>query len=675
MHHVRSPLRIAFPMALCALVPLCAPGELQLPSVFGDHMVLQRGRPVPIWGKTDPGASVTVAFNQQTRTTIADTTGSWTLRLDPLEAGGPYVFRVSDGKENLEFRDVLVGEVWLCSGQSNMEWPVEWSQDAETEIGNAKYPLIHLFKVGKQVSPQPKWDVEGTWKVCDPQTVPQFSAVGYFFSRDLHKDLDVPVGMIESAWGGTPAEAWTSREVLLSNPVLAPIVERFDAAQPTYERDLERYKKALAEVESLPRPQDIGTSPAALAWAKPDTDDRAWKTIVLPGLWSQRELPIDGAVWFRKRVKIPSGWVGKNLQLSLGAIDDYDITYVNGTEVGHTGKENELSWISPRVYPIPADLVTNDRLVIAVRVFDAGGEGGFSSRPDLLFIQRIGETAGGTVSIAGSWKCQIERQVQDKRAELAAAMPAKPIGPGDMDSPAGLYHAMILPLVPYAIRGVLWYQGESNANRARQYRVLFPALIRNWRHTWCQGDFPFLYVQLANFLARSPRPTDHEWAELREAQAMALSLPSTAMAVAIDIGDPQNIHPQNKQEVGRRLERAALALAYSRGMTYSGPLYRSMTIEGSSIRLHFDHVDGGLVLRGDNDPKGFAIAGKNRKFVWADVQVEGDTVVVTSPEIAKPVAVRYGWDGDPVISLFNEAGFPASPFRTDDWPGVTDEAR
>ncbi len=486
--------------------------EVRLPAIFGDNMVLQAGARLPVWGWADAGEEVHVLIGEQLRRTRADANGRWRVEFEPLAPGGPVKF-VVEGKNRIELRNVLVGEVWLCSGQSNMEWPVSRAANPEQEIASANYPQIRLFKVAKIVAAKPLEDTDGQWQVCSPQTVAGFSAVGYFFGRELHKRLGVPVGLIQSAWGGTPAEAWTSLEALNAHPELKPIVERWDEILENYPKALERYRKRMA----------------------------AWQ---------------------------------QNAKAARAA-----------------GKR------PPR-------------------------------------------------------------------------RPRPPRGPNHPHRPAGLYNGMIKPIVPFAIRGVIWYQGESNAARAYQYRTLFRTMIRDWRRTWRQGNFPFLFVQLANFRQRQAEPGESDWAELREAQTMALAEPNTGMAVTIDIGEANDIHPKNKQDVGRRLALAALAIAYGKDIVYSGPLYDSHKIEGNKVRIFFTHVDGGLVARG-GELKGFAIAGPDRKFVWAKAAIDGDTVVVWSDQVPNPVAVRYGWADNPECTLYNKAGLPASPFRTDDWPGIT----
>lgn len=481
--------------------------------LFGDGMVLQRDARLPVWGTAAPGEKVVVQLSEQVKTTTADPRGRWRVDLDPLPAGGPFELTVND----VTFRDVLVGEVWVCSGQSNMDWPVSRANDADREIAAADFPRIRLAVVKKRVAASPDDDCEVSWQTCSPRSIPGFSAVGYFFGRHLHRELDVPIGLIQSSWGGTPAEAWTSREALRSEPILKPIVERSDRYPEEFPSRLERWER-------------------------------------------------DHATW----------------------------------------------------------------------------------------------------------------QATTRASTQPATMPAEPRRPADPSNNPSmasvLHNAMIHPLAPYAIRGAIWYQGESNAGRAFQYRTLLPTMIRDWRSLWKQGDFPFLVVQLANFGRNDPEPGKSAWAELREAQELAAkNVPNVGYVVTIDIGDPKDIHPRNKQEVGRRLGLLAERMVYGRDVVASGPTYKSMQVADGKVRVAFDFAEG-LMARGEK-PTGFVVAGADRVFKPADARIEGNGVVVWSDEVAAPVAVRYGWANSPDVNLFNAAGLPMAPFRTDDWPGVTDEAR
>ncbi len=643
-------------------------------ALFCDHMVLQRGIEIPVWGRAQPGGVVQVELNEKTAHAFAGADGIWMARLPEMTAGGPYELMIR-GQGSLTYTNVMVGDVWICSGQSNMKWPVKNCNHADEEIAAADHPGIRLFAVPCVTSEQPEYDVDGTWQVCSPETVPDFSAVAYFFGRELHRELDVPQGLIQTAWSGSPAEAWTTLETLQANPECAPILERYAAALKDYPRAFEKYKiqlanwkKADSDKVDRSRQKDSGNKGFGLGYAAPGFDDSAWQTMTLPMMW-EPVMDIDGAVWFRRTVDAPADWAGQDLTLSLGIVDDFDVTYFNGVQVGATGQETPNFWESHREYAVPGSLVNPGRNVIAVRVFDHYSNGGFNSPAGQM---TLAPTSGGqAVSLAGDWRFQVSIEL-DPDALVPAQRPKAPLGPTHSHSPARLYNAMIHPLAPYGIKGAIWYQGETNVGRACQYRKLLASMITDWRRVWGQGDFPFFTVQLANYLAAKKQPVPSAWAELREAQAMTLdTLPNTGLAVTIDIGEAQDIHPRNKQDVGRRLSLAAQALAFGGDVTGSGPRFKSMKIEGAWIRLYFDHIGGGLTAKG-GPLKQFAIAGEDQKFVWADAVIEGDTIVVASDVVARPVAVRYAWADNPAgCNLCNAEGLPAIPFRTDDWKSIT----
>jgi sialate O-acetylesterase len=586
-----------------------------------------------------------------------------------LSAGGPLELTVK-GNNLLTIRNVLVGEVWLCSGQSNMEWPLINTVGGAETVAEAKYPEIRLFQVEHHTSASPLTDVEGHWVVTTPDDAAHFSAVGYFFGRELYQQLKVPVGLIHSSWGGTPAEAWTSHEAMLSSPELKPILDRYESSLNALPQAKEAYARALAEWEEKNLYIDAGNKGEALGYADPATATADWSRMDLPKQFETAGLLIDGAVWFRKVLELPESWAGKELALNLPPIDDYDVTYFNGTKVGSIGRETPNSYGVPRKYVVPGSLVRAGRNVIAVRVFDSAGEGGFS-RGGAMSIGPAGGAESDAMSLRGVWDYKVELALEPKHPDWGTRPEA--VGVSNQNNPSVLYNAMIAPLVPFAIRGVIWYQGESNAGRAYQYRTLFPIMIRDWRKAW-GSELPFYFVQLANWHANRAEPDESDWAELREAQMLTLREPHTGMAVTIDIGDENELHPRNKLDVGRRLAAWALAGTYGRKVVPSGPLFDRYTIEGDKVLIHFKYgaglktIDGGPV-------KGFALAGADRKFVWADARIEGDTVVVSSPKILKPVAVRYGWADNPIANLYNYAGLPTSPFRTDDWPGVTTARR
>lgn len=645
-----------------------------LPSIFSDNMVLQRDKPVRIFGFAAPGEVVDVTIGTEKVTVVTASDGNFTAVLKPRKAGGPFTVTIK-GANTITLTNVLFGEVWIGSGQSNMEWPVIRTIDFSNEISNANFPMLRLFTVKKKVlmSPTNNADVL-SWSPCTPSNVPGFSATLYYFGRELHTRLNVPVGLIHTSWGGTPAESWTSMEGFDDDPELGIFKDRFvqmtnALTKKDNKRELIAYQKKLAAWEDSLRIKDTGNKGFSKGYARVDHDDSSWQTMMLPIAWESAGLAIDGAVWFRKTVDIPASWNNKDLVLAVGAADDFDVTYFNNFEVGATGTNVTNWWAYPRYYSVPATQVKQGRAVIAVRVFDNYGGGGLiGPAQDMKIYPK--DAPKDAVMLAGAWKYFIEMQAQP----LTARSP-RPVGPADasrpQNIPTALYNAMIAPLTNFVIRGAVWYQGESNAGRAYQYRKLFAAMIKDWRKRWGIGDFPFYFVQLANYMAKTPAPAECAWAELREAQTMTLSLPNTAMAVIIESGEATNIHPWNKQAVGKRLAYPALKNIYGQRVTSSGPLYRSMAVEGSAIRVSFDYVAGGLAVYGTNDLYGFSIAGEDKKFYWAKAVIESNTVVVSSSKVPNPVAVRYGWANNPDVSLYNKALLPASPFRTDTWPGIT----
>lgn len=629
--------------------------EIRPSLLVSDNMVLQRNAPLPIWGWADKGEKVTVSFNGQTLSAKPDKNGKWVVTFEAMPAGGPYEIVLSSKKSKLIIKNVMVGEVWICSGQSNMEWVLSNTENAEEEITKANYPTIRHFKVPRRVSPLPKDTLEkGKWQLSSPETAANFTAVGYYFAKELQEKLGVTVGLINTTWGGTVVETWMSAGAAKKVPEFQEQVEElenFDIA--TYEQ---KQKEKLMKVLGGPIPTtDEGMVNGKAVWASSELDEKGWKAMELPALWESKGLTnLDGIVWFRKTINLPNSFGGKEAMLHLSKIDDSDITWVNGVKVG----EMTNSYNKDRVYPIPFDLLKTGKITITVRVDDTGGGGGIYGGGDNL---KIVSSSGEEISLVGNWKYKVAK----------ANMNFAVLAPNS--NPTLLFNGMVKALIPYAMKGTIWYQGESNADRAYQYRRIFPGMIQDWRNLWKQGDFPFLFVQLANFLEANPTPSESNWAELREAQSMTLSLPNTGQAVIIDIGEADDIHPRNKEDVGKRLALNARNIAYGEDLVYSGPVYESMSVEGNKIRLKFKHVGGGLLAKDKYGYlKSFAIAGDDKKFVWAKAEIVGDEVIVYSESVNKPVAVRYAWANNPDdANLYNAEGLPASPFRTDDWDGVT----
>jgi sialate O-acetylesterase len=638
--------------------------NIQLASIFSDNMVLQQKKNCPVWGTADPEGKVTVQFNNQKKETIVGVNGDWKVEFSPIKAGGPFELTIF-GKDSTMFKNVMVGEVWICSGQSNMQWTVSNSANAEEEIKNAQYPNIRLFTVQRNVSPKPISELtsEG-WQDCTPKTIPEFSAVGYFFGKHLHEKLNVPIGLINTSWGGTPVESWTSQKTLKMLPDFLKTIEEIEALADSlsdvhqdYKEKNEIFQKELNEWKENFVKLDKGLAPGVTQWHDAGLELDNWQQMELPEVWEKAGLAgFDGVVWFRKEVEIPISWKGQSLKLNLGPINDEDITWFNGVQVGSTKGHTKL-----RHYEIPEFIFRVGKNVLAVRVFDYGNNGGLWGE-NLQY--HLDNENGESIQLSGEWIYQTSVNMSDVPKPMAP-----PVSPSH--TPSFLYNAMIYPLIPYSIQGAIWYQGESNAGRAYQYRSLFSSMITDWRESWNQGEFPFLFVQLANFMQVKPEPVDDNWAELREAQTMALSLPNTGMAVTIDIGEADDIHPKNKQDVGKRLALNARKIVYGEKVPHSGPIYKSMKIKNDKIILDFDFVYRGLKTKGDEKLNGFAIAGADGKFYWADAEIQGDQVVVSSPKVANPIAVRYAWSSNPVCNLYNSAGLPASPFRTDDWQGIT----
>jgi len=622
--------------------------ELLVDLPVADGAVLQRGVEVPIQGSAEPGAEVEVTCNGRAHSTRADDSGRWQVKLPPMLAGGPFELTVAAAGEQLRVSDLLVGDVWLCSGQSNMEWVVADSLHAEDEIAAASDPMIRHFKVPRSWAARPEsFLAGGSWEPADPEHVGSFTAVGTFFARALREHVKIPIGLIHSSWGGSRIEPWMSAGAI-----------GLDAADVGKILDDEKVFEAevlaaiRARVGELPD-HDHGLVDGRALWAAPDLDDSKWDQVPVPSAWEEAGYQdMDGIAWYRTSFELSAKEAASRVQLGLAFIDDSDHQcWVNGHEVGRT----ELAWNRLRVYQLAPAVLKPGRNTVAVRVEDTGGGGGIWGDPQLLCV----DTGSRRVPLAGTWRFRVgvaTVNLDFHKNQL----------------PTMLFNKMIYPLYAYPIAGVLWYQGESNADGAdaSAYRTLFPAMISDWRRGWQREDLPFLFVQLANYLPEGQEPAVSSWAVLRESQATALSLANTAQVVAIDIGEPHDVHPGDKQEVGRRLSLAARKLLYGEDLVYSGPVYRSHEIEDGRITVRFDHTGSGLVLRGDTESGAscFAVAGSDRRFLPTQVRVEEDQVVVWNDEISEPVALRYAWADNPLgVQLYNHEGLPASPFRTDTW--------
>jgi sialate O-acetylesterase len=626
-----------------------ANANVRLPKLFGDNMVLQRGKNITVWGWANPGEKITVRFAGQVQQTKAAADSSWAINFKPVEAGGPYTL-IAQAKNIITINNILVGELWISSGQSNMDWPVRMVTNAQEEISKSDFPMIRHFKTPSTVSGEPQKDLpSGEWQIAGPKTTGDFSAVSYFFARKLYQQLHVPIGIINSSWGGTIAETWISKVALENNPVFTSIFKNASFAEIEAKNE-KQYQDIIKELEST---QGATNGSANIfQWKDPAFSDNDWKTLAVPVNFDQSGLAkFDGQIWFRKTVKLTKEDAQAEGLLRLGTIDDADITYVNGQEVGKTEGYNLL-----REYIIPKGILREGDNVIAVRVHDILGNGGFFSQPSVLQL-----VSGATITpLAGDWKYRIESVSKS--------------GVNPNSYPSLLFNSMISPLLPMSIRGVIWYQGESNADHAFQYRTTFPLLINDWRKHFNQGEFPFYYVQLAGYnAANGNSEKGSQWAELREAQTMTLSLPNTGMAVAFDIGESGDIHPRNKQEVSRRLAVIALHNVYKQNIAYAGPQFKSMKMDNNRAIIEFNYADSGMLGKDKwGYIRGFEMAGSDKKFYYAQAKAEGNKIIVISDLIKQPVAVRYAWADDmPEANLYNKEGFPAVPFRTDDWNTIT----
>lgn len=648
--------RIAL-VLLAGMLPFSNFAEVKLPALFTDNMVLQQQRDVKIWGKAEPGRTVTVStsWNGKTYETTAGADGDWMTEVATPAAGGPYSVTISDGKP-VVLRNVLIGEVWLCSGQSNMEMRVgDKVLGYEQEMQQADaYRNIRLLHVENTTSPVPLADAAvryGGWQVCSGANIFDFSAAGYFFGKNLYLSLGVPIGLIESCWGGTLAESWTSGGALGEIPDFRSKIEKVktlpasaEARNKLFDADVDEWRGQMAAAEKA-------FEDGKPVWGETAFDDASWKEIIAPGFIQDQGLDgFSGFLWMRRTIDIPARWAGRELTLDLGMIDDNDFTYFNGVELGHT----EGCWAN-RSYTVPAGLVKAGKATVAVRVMDTGGKGGIWGDPNSLALRKSKKES---IPLAGAWKYKVSLSLSE-----APEMPVNTAT--EPNYPTFLYNAMINPLVDYAIGGAIWYQGEANVARADRYRDLLPLMIRDWRQQWGYA-FPFYIVQLPNYMKRQQGPEESEWAELRDAQRHTLHLENTGLAVTIDVGEAENLHPLDKPEVGRRLSLLARAKTYGEAVACSGPVYESYRMEGDGIRIRFAYTGKELRTTDGGAVSGFYIAGADRRFHAAEARIEGGEVVVRSAEVRFPVAVRYAWANNPVCNLTDDSRLPAGPFRTDD---------
>ncbi|MEM6378637.1 MAG: sialate O-acetylesterase [Bacteroidota bacterium] len=662
-------MKLNLSLILCLLTAFLLKAEVQLPQVFGDNMVLQRDRKVKVWGWADKGEKITISFNGQTLRTKADKVGSWQVEFEAMKASFQPLKMTIKAKNEIVLSNILIGDVWLCGGQSNMEWPISSSNDYEKEVTNAKYPNIRLLDVPHQIEFKPTADIPSTkWKTAEEDNISSFSAVGYFFGRHLHKNHNVPIGLISSNWGGTRAEPWTSAERLTPFEYTAPRLAEMQTEKLTVLEKQQQEEAAVAQwMEDYYPKNDLGIQEK---WYANDYDFSDWKELMVPSaLEDQPGLEdFDGVVWFKKEFGLSGTLNDKSLFLRLGMINQLESIYINGTKV--IENTNSTLW---RSYPISKDVFVPDgKNIITIKLLNTSGKGGLVEiAKDRLAISpaRWSDTPHD-IPLAGLWKYKVSKKLN---APIATEIPTvSRIQPNRY--PSSLYNGMIHPLTSFAIKGAIWYQGESNAGNFEEsirYEAVFKNMIENWREKWGY-DFPFYFVQLANFSRNQPNcedPCEQSWAYVRESQTKTLDLPNTGMATIIDVGNPTDIHPRDKQTVGKRLGLIADAQAYGKSVVFSGPMYQSFQVKKGEIWLDFQHTGSGLSAQGKYGYLyGFQIAGTDKVFHWAQARIEGNQVVVFSDKVKQPVAVRYGWENNPEdANLYNKEGLPANPFRTDDW--------
>ncbi|UCG85436.1 MAG: beta galactosidase jelly roll domain-containing protein [Gemmatimonadota bacterium] len=622
-------------------LPLQSHAQVRLSRLFADGLVLQRDAQVPVWGWAHPGDRVVVTVDGVEYSALADSSGAWMVRLAPMTAGGPHGIAVRSGDVELHVRDVMVGDVWLASGQSNMEWAV---RDAD---GNpTPDSAIRHFKVPRSWSYQEEDSLAGgTWEPADAEHVGTFTAVGYYFARELREHVGVPVGIINSTWGGSRIEPWMSLDALGMDQA------DFDQIRTDEQVHQEAIRERVrARIGTVPD-SDAGLIGGVAHWAAPGLDDSGWFPVPVPSNWEAAGFDgMDGVAWYRTRFELTKDELERDVKLGLGMIDDSDITWVNGVEVGSM----DNAWNQVRLYDVPSRVLRVGDNVISVRVEDFQGGGGIAGPRESVFV----DVGGDRRRLPDEWRFMVGR------VSLNSAGNKNQV-------PTLLWNQMIHPLLPFPIRGFIWYQGESNAGGmadALAYAELFAGMVRSWREEWQHGDLPFFWAQLASFMAVEDDPSaESNWAVLREAQSAALALPNTGQAILIDIGEADDIHPRNKQDVGRRLALAARKVAYGEDVVHSGPTFRECEFHDGRATISFDHVGSGLVARG-GALRGFAVAGPDGRFVWANARIDGERVVVWSDSVSDPAAVRYAWADNPAAAnLYNAEGLPAGPFRTDRW--------
>lgn len=651
-----------------AVLSVMAKDNIKLPYFFSNDMVLQRQKPIKLWGTPTAETAFDIEFAGKKEKVKTSKDGKWEVVFPAMEVGGPYGLKVISDS-SFTINNILIGDVWVCSGQSNMELTLKRTINAPYELSKANYDGIRFFTVPKNASSFPVDTIKAAkWKICNSNDAWAFSAVAYFFARELYKTYKIPIGIIHTSWGGTPAESWTSPEALATYPDFAKKIDSltkvFQAGNTTDVLQKEAYNNTVPYQKKI-RETDKGYIEK---WYRPDYNASSWRTFVVPGTLEQQDLQeYKGSIWLRKEMVIPSSMKLQDMILCLDKLNENDVTWINGTQIGGTTGAG-----GKRFYRVAKEFIVPGKNIITIRLETFGKPAGFEAKDaSLIRLEQLVLSENPiTIPLAGEWQYTMGMP-------YGQYLPMPKAGINVSNLPSVLYNGMINPFKNLAVKGFLWYQGENNAGRAYQYRTLFPLMIKDWRKQFNQGELPFIFTQLAGYGAITNNPVDHIWAELREAQSQTLSLPNTGMAVTIDVGDPFDIHPINKQVVGKRLADEAKRMVYGNTGLQTSPLYQSIRISGDSIRIKLSNI-GKRLLSKDGVPAGFAIAGADKKFEWAKAKIDGDEIVVWLRNV-KPVAVRYAWTGSPVESnganVFNKDGYPLSPFRTDSWKGITEDKK
>jgi len=625
---------------------LLAGNALSTSAIFGHNMVIQRGINAPVWGNSKPGNKVTIDFaGYQTTATVAEN-GSWMARLPELIAGGPFTMKIYSVEDTISFSNVLVGDVWLASGQSNMQMAMSWGvNNKEEEIKNANYPEIRFLSVANDLNNKPQDDISGgKWTECKPETVKDFSAVAYFFARQIHREIDVPIGIINSTWGGTDIQAWMSREALEAIPFYKDTLPKITANTGDFSKGYEHFEMTNKLRDSI---IDLSREGIKQKVFLPEYPDQNWKWMTIPCKWSDYGIKnYYGFVWFRKHIQLSVSERSQDLILNLGDVSNENIAFFNGTEVEKLGTGTNVA------YTIPAKLLKSGENVIAIRVLGRWGIGGFNSPVDHIYLELADKSIRS--SLANNWK-------YNEKIE-----PTTPSWMEYYNFPTFIYNSKIAPIIPFGLKGILWYQGENNTKNPQGYEQLFSLLVNDWRTRWGHGYLPFIFAQLSNYGMRLVEPTESNAALIREAQAIGLNIPNTAMVINIDLGlEDGDVHFRNKEQCGKRVAIAYLGLVYGKNIAYKNPIYKSMNVEGNKIRIKFENVTGDLITNDQTAPKSFAICGADRQFDWANSKIEGNEVVIWNDQIANPLAVRYSWADNPNCNLYNTEGMPVAPFSTE----------